>query len=178
MKSVPMSTAVFFIVVWLGADPHSAEYSAKAALKPAGPFSLVYETRSLLTSSLEGKQGGRIGSWRVSSKSPLHVLLKLKLLRNQLIFVCQGRNVHCCKTVSVHVVDSCKVVDVCRIVEKPDGIIWDKVPINHGKQFERSYCWIWNWVKKNIVSHWNLLSIFLITTDTIWMIKGLFYKLS
>lgn len=63
----------------------------------------------------------------------------MKLHRNECIFVPQGRNVYCCEAVSIHVVDPCKVVDVCGIVEKLAGIIWDKVAIHHRIQLYSIY---------------------------------------
>lgn len=48
-----MSTMVLLMISLLGFDPQFELYVEKALSKPALPFSLVYEARSLFTTSLQ-----------------------------------------------------------------------------------------------------------------------------
>lgn len=101
------------------------------------PFYFISERENKTERSLKDT------CWTAKVNASSVQLNNIKLHRYKLIFNSHGRNVHCCEAVTIHIIDPCKVVNVCGIVEKPDGIIWDKVTIHHRIQLYRAYSGIW-----------------------------------
>lgn len=50
-----------------------------------------------------------------------------------------GRNIKASEDVSVHIIDSSNVVNVCRIVKQVVRLIWHEVTIDHGRQGQVEY---------------------------------------